>query len=646
MPATAAGESLENVDNEVATAVRTPDGEVRRHPDQPPRELGPLCASLQESAAAANNKLREYLLADAQRRAAVVPLSRELVEMQTVARLYIRRCRAVVGADDGDEETLLLLPRAVLHRLVAVVQQAGRLVSGLPRLLETLSAASAGPEQDGISTEQLAAQLSMVTATASICTAALNLGLDAMLLGPSLQPAPEAASESELPAYESTQLLEDVLRLRLRLSNSSSDEAESSTLLPAISEFLDQLQSQMGQSSTSLLVPAVAESNAESRPSQSDSASLSSHLPPSSGLQQSSPAYDSVRVEHPAPASISLQHYSRKTLVDGEIVSVAFVTKNGAPFVTANNMTAPTRFYPLHVGAPGQFVAPHGGGCMVFPPPSQGTTAASTPWAYVTDDEPGAAGATASNAAHAPPWQHDGSDFRRPVLCIGDFATGRRLQTVRQWGIRPLCFSRDGARLAVTNGRHRIAVLDAAQQFAARPDEALVTSHTAAVTHAAFTPDARGLVSLARDGTVRLTDAASMRGLAKLDTGCRGAPPALLGVTPDGNVVVSVWGDVVYRWHHATGAVDSFSLGARRVREGWPVALSPDCRFLLCRNDEGVDVSDAHAGRLLFTVNFSRGFLTAAAFSADAKFLALGKASSWVGPKVLQSTLDIWRLEF
>ncbi|EGX91111.1 Quinoprotein amine dehydrogenase [Cordyceps militaris CM01] len=551
MPATAAGESLENVDNEVATAVRTPDGEVRRHPDQPPRELGPLCASLQESAAAANNKLREYLLADAQRRAAVVPLSRELVEMQTVARLYIRRCRAVVGADDGDEETLLLLPRAVLHRLVAVVQQAGRLVSGLPRLLETLSAASAGPEQDGISTEQLAAQLSMVTATASICTAALNLGLDAMLLGPSLQPAPEAASESELPAYESTQLLEDVLRLRLRLSNSSSDEAESSTLLPAISEFLDQLQSQMGQSSTSLLVPAVAESNAESRPSQSDSASLSSHLPPSSGLQQSSPAYDSVRVEHPAPASISLQHYSRKTLVDGEIVSVAFVTKNGAPFVTANNMTAPTRFYPLHVGAPGQFVAPHGGGCMVFPPPSQGTTAASTPWAYVTDDEPGAAGATASNAAHAPPWQHDGSDFRRPVLCIGDFATGRR-----------------------------------------------------------------------------------------------GAPPALLGVTPDGNVVVSVWGDVVYRWHHATGAVDSFSLGARRVREGWPVALSPDCRFLLCRNDEGVDVSDAHAGRLLFTVNFSRGFLTAAAFSADAKFLALGKASSWVGPKVLQSTLDIWRLEF
>ncbi|ATY58547.1 Quino amine dehydrogenase [Cordyceps militaris] len=531
MPATAAGESLETVDNEVAAAVRTPDGEVRRHPDQPPRELGPLCASLQESAAAANNKLREYLLADAQRRAAVVPLSRELVEMQTVARLYTRRCRVVIGADDGDEETLLLLPRAVLHRLVAVVQQAGRLVSGIPRLLETLSAASAGPEQDGISTEQLAAQLSMVTATASICTAALNLGLDAMLLGPLLQPAPEAASESELPAYESTQLLEDVLRLRLRLSNLGSDEApESSALLPAISEFLDQLQSQMGQSSTSLLVPAVAESNAESRPSQSDSGSLGSHLPPSSGLQQSSPAYDSVRVEHPAPASISLQHYSRKTLVDGEIVSVAFVTKNGAPFVTANNMTAPTRFYPLHVGAPGQFVAPHGGGCMVFPPPSQGTTAAaSTPWATT--------GATSADRCSASATSPPGGGSRR-------------------------------------------------------------------------------------------------------------APPALLGVTPDGNVVVSVWGDVVYRWHHATGAVDSFSLGARRVREGWPVALSPDCRFLLCRNDEGVDVSDAHAGRLLFTVNFSRGFLTAAAFSADAKFLALGKASSWVGPKVLQSTLDIWRLEF
>ncbi len=321
--------------------------------------------------------------------------------------------------------------------------------------------------------------------------------------------------------------------------------------------------------------------------------------------------------------------------MEGEILSVAFISKNSETFVTANNMMAPTKFYPV-VGSTGQFAASYSGGRVVFPPEDAGSTA----WAYVTEDEP-----AGSSSGGASPWQHDGRDFRKPVLCVGDFATSKRHQKVRQWGIRPLCFSRDGAQLAVTNGWHRIALLDAAHQFSLRPDAALLTSHTEAVTHAMFTPDSHALVSLSRDGTVRLTDPLSMEPLAKLDTGTW-KTPALLGVTPDSNVVVSVWGDVVYRWNHTTGAVDSFTLGARRVREGWPVALSLDCRFLLCRNDEGVDISDAHSGKLLFTVHFSRGFLTAAAFSADGTFLALGKASSWVGPKVVQSTLDIWRLEF
>ncbi|KAJ6784509.1 hypothetical protein PWT90_10260 [Aphanocladium album] len=613
----------------------------------PERELGSLCSSLQVAAAAANNDLREYLLAHASQRTSIVPLSRELFEMQTAAKLLIRRCRVVgVGADESSNDQTL--PAPVLDQLVTVVHQAGSLVADVMNLLESSTDGSVSRGQEALSAEQITTRLGNVTITANTCTAALNLGLDAMALGTALQPAQDGTDTTQLPAYQTTQLLEDTLSLRLRISNLSSDEqTESPAVLPAISEFLDRLQNQMGQGSNSLLVPTIAESRAESSHSRSDSASLLLDLPQNSGGllhpnaseaalsdQQQSPAYDSVRVEHPAPASITLQHVSRKPPFEGEILSVAFVTKKDETHVTANTMLAPTRFYPL--AGQNQTSVSQAGGLTVFPPEG----AHLTTWAYVVEDEVG------SSHAGPSPWLHDGTDFRKPVLCVGDFASGKRVQKLRQWEIRPLCFSRDGGRLAVTTGRHRVALLDAAHQFAMRTDEGLLTAHADEVTLATFTPDSHALVTASRDGTVRLTDPLSMEPLGKLDTGAW-KRPALLGVTPDSNVVVSVWGaDLVYRWNHTTGAVDSFAIGARRVREGWPVALSPDCRFLVCRNDQGADISDAHSGKVLFTVHFNKGFLTAAAFTKDSRYVALAKASTCVGTKVHQSTLDIWEIVY
>lgn len=153
-------------------------------PAQPERELGSLCSSLQASAAAANNDLREYLLAYPGHRASVVPMSRELMELQTVARLFIRRCGVpgAVGAEGSDDDAAL--PRPVLERLVAVVHQAGRLVADVMNLLESSSGgdSSVSREQGAVSAEQLASRLSKVTTTASICSAALNIGLDATAL--------------------------------------------------------------------------------------------------------------------------------------------------------------------------------------------------------------------------------------------------------------------------------------------------------------------------------------------------------------------------------------------------------------------------------------------------------------------------------
>lgn len=154
-----------------------------RHPTQqaqPERELGSLCSSLQAAASAANNDLREYLLAHADQRASIVPLSRELVDVQTATRLYIRRCSVVdVGPDESATDSL---PRPVLDRLVMVVHKMGHLVSHVMNLLEDTSGRSIARGHVALSPEQLVTRLGRVTTAANMCTAALNIGLDAMAM--------------------------------------------------------------------------------------------------------------------------------------------------------------------------------------------------------------------------------------------------------------------------------------------------------------------------------------------------------------------------------------------------------------------------------------------------------------------------------
>lgn len=242
------------------------------------------------------------------------------------------------------------------------------------------------------------------------------------------------------------------------------------------------------------------------------------------------------------------------------------------------------------------------------------------------------------------PATHDGISFRRPVVYIGDHIDNRRGQQMRDQPGRPLCFSPDGKYLAVAGARGRIALLDT------RPMVSLATAvilncHHDMVTHAVFTPNNHALVSLSLDGSIRLTDPTTRESLAKLDTDTW-KKPQFLGVTPDSEVIVSIWGDTVYHWSYNTGTLESYTLGAKRRREGWPIAISPDCRFLACRNDDGVDLSDLHTGRVLYSIRFQSGFVTAAAFSDDARYLALGKAASWMGIKVMKSTLDVWELIF
>ncbi|KAK4133492.1 hypothetical protein BT67DRAFT_442936 [Trichocladium antarcticum] len=95
-------------------------------------------------------------------------------------------------------------------------------------------------------------------------------------------------------------------------------------------------------------------------------------------------------------------------------------------------------------------------------------------------------------------------------------------------------------------------------------------------------------------------------------------------VSPDGALVVTVWGRDVVLWWLATGRVHTYNLDVVRPVEGWPLCVSPDCRYLACRTEDGFDVSDVLTGTFRGDFAWAGPFLSAAAFSSDGKRLAMG----------------------
>ena len=197
----------------------------------------------------------------------------------------------------------------------------------------------------------------------------------------------------------------------------------------------------------------------------------------------------------------------------------------------------------------------------------------------------------------------------------------------------PVAWSHEGDVLAAASSRDpsRIVVVPRGGGGGRAQVARVLLAHTDAVTQLAFAPAAAGprpgaLVSAGRDGYVRVTDVASGRTLQRIEVGAgRAAAPSLLRVSPDGALVATVWGRDVVLWHLDTGRVRAYSLTVvRPAAEGWPLCISPDCRYLACRTEDGFDVSDLDTGR--FRGEFARSgpTVTAAAFDSTGTRLAVG----------------------
>ncbi|GAB1312393.1 hypothetical protein MFIFM68171_02603 [Madurella fahalii] len=237
----------------------------------------------------------------------------------------------------------------------------------------------------------------------------------------------------------------------------------------------------------------------------------------------------------------------------------------------------------------------------------------------------------------------DGMFGPEPRLEVYDLGRRTRLLKADVPVTAPLAWSPDGTALAAVSARDPSRVMLVATtgrpavpgRSAAAPAgrvTAVLMGHMDAVTQLAFLPPSSSvagaaggaaLVSAGRDGYVRVTSVASGRTLHKIEIGAR-APASILRVSPDGNLVATVWGRDVVLWHLDSGRVHNYNLNAVRLAEGWPLCVSPDCRYLACRTEDGFDVSDLATGK--FRGEFARVGppITAAAFDRDARRLVVG----------------------
>lgn len=161
------------------------------------------------------------------------------------------------------------------------------------------------------------------------------------------------------------------------------------------------------------------------------------------------------------------------------------------------------------------------------------------------------------------------------------------------------------------------------------------------VTHAAFTGDLT-LVTLSKDGTVRVTDPRWARTLHKLEANDYGAKPRILGVSPDGKSIAAVWGANMHLWLPGAGELTSYGLQAARGSEGWPLCISLDCGRMACRTEDGFDVVDVAAGSVAWEQRGGEGeaggaaMMTAGAFSTDGRVLVLGR---------MDGVVEFWDME-
>jgi WD40 repeat protein len=216
------------------------------------------------------------------------------------------------------------------------------------------------------------------------------------------------------------------------------------------------------------------------------------------------------------------------------------------------------------------------------------------------------------------------------TLLIGRLDSGDVLQTIDDYGGRPVALSRDD-KVLVAAGRydHSLVVWDLDTGKELRR----LRGHSSHVLAVALTPDGRQALSASRDGTLKLWDLAGVE-RAVSNEGHEGV--MAIAITPDGQRAVSAgWDWTLKVWDIEGGR----SLRNLEGHEGGvnAVAITPDGRRAVsASSDRTLKVWDLDGGQVLRTLEGHLEDVIAVALTPDGQCAV--SASS-------DHTLKIWNLE-
>ncbi|KAF6824314.1 ribosome assembly protein 4 [Colletotrichum plurivorum] len=342
----------------------------------------------------------------------------------------------------------------------------------------------------------------------------------------------------------------------------------------------------------------------------------------------------------PAPSDVTFRHVGKITMnLEKEPLEVKFLPRPSAPQpqFAVSNFHRPIAVFDAASGQRRCDIKAKGVN-MVFSP--QGDAMALT--VEHIDDGP--------RAPKLIPFSHDFERFERPALYVFDvpqeeefeisLPPPKRRFALLWHGVRAFCFSPDGSLIAIRGVRNRVELI-AADSGSGR---GVVRSHTDEVTHAAFAAGGEKLVTMSRDGTLRVTHVGTMRSIAKLEMESW-RNPLQLAVSLESNVIASIWGRTVTIWDSETGVVNSYNFETARGSEGWPLAISPDLRFVASRTDDGADVAELATGRIVYSARLETGFVVSAAFSPDGKYLVCGRCANGHHGRPDSGLLNMWEIQ-
>lgn len=144
----------------------------------PQQTLASLCSSLQASCSATNERLRNFIVAIPESREEISSLSRELVELQKVARLLVRHALSVSTTTNDNDQ---LLPDTVLDPLKDMFVKVSGLLAEILEVVDQLDS-SAGGIRDHPDLVILLSRLAAFAKLAEVSRLASNVAVDAMNL--------------------------------------------------------------------------------------------------------------------------------------------------------------------------------------------------------------------------------------------------------------------------------------------------------------------------------------------------------------------------------------------------------------------------------------------------------------------------------